>query len=87
MCICVAGDQERREERREERALPDALGSYKSESRLQFRCRIPGVQFHLSPKFAYKELVWDSFTKVRLSVCVRVFDRRYRMIRYNSHLA
>jgi len=32
-------------------------------------CRIPGVQFHLSPKFAYKELVWDSFaSSVGLSV-------------------
>ena len=46
-------------------------------------CRNPGVQFHLSPKFAYKKLVWVAFAEVRLSVC----DRRNRMIRYNSHLA
>jgi len=39
------------------------------------------------PKFAYKKLVWVAFAEVRLSVCVRVFDRRNRMIRYNSHLA
>ena len=50
-------------------------------------CRIPGVQFQLSPKFAYKKLVWVAFAEVRLSVCVRVFDRRNRMIRYNSYLA
>jgi len=47
MCICVAGGQEeRRKERREERGEergtgppPPALGSYKSESRLQCRYR------------------------------------------------
>ena len=33
------------------------------------KCRIPGVQLHLSPKFAHKELVWDSFaSSVGLSV-------------------
>ena len=51
------------------------------------KCRNPGVQFHLSPKFAYKKLVWVAFAEVRLSVCVRVFDRRNRIIHYNSHLA
>jgi len=38
MCICIAGGQERGEKRGEERGMgppPPALGSYKSESRLQ----------------------------------------------------
>jgi len=36
--LCSRRPEERREERREERALlPPALGSYKSESRLQYR--------------------------------------------------
>ena len=38
MCICVAGDQERREERGTG-PPPPTLGSYKSESRLQYRYR------------------------------------------------
>jgi len=40
MCICVAGGQKRGERRGEERGTgppPPALGSYKSESRLQYR--------------------------------------------------
>jgi len=32
-------------------------------------CRIPRVQFHLSPKFAHKELVWDSFASPSVCLC------------------
>ena len=58
------------------------LGEYRG-----YKCRNPGVQFHLSAKFAYKKLVWVAFAEVCLSVCVMVFDRRNRIIHYNSYLA